>query len=70
MKTLLVVDVQNDFCPGGSLAIPQGDKVVPVINDLMNKFSLVIASKDLGEVYRVGKKRGRSRQRNLCLHIY
>jgi len=46
MKTLLVVDVQNDFCPGGSLAVPEGDKVVPVINSLMDKFSNVVASKD------------------------
>lgn len=46
MKALLVVDVQNDFCPGGSLAVPDGDKVVPVINELMKQFSLVVASKD------------------------
>lgn len=46
MKTLLVVDVQNDFCPGGSLAVPEGDKVVPVINSLMDKFPSIIASKD------------------------
>lgn len=46
MKALLIVDVQNDFCPGGTLAVPDGDKVVPIINDLMPKFSLVVASKD------------------------
>jgi nicotinamidase/pyrazinamidase len=46
MKALLVVDVQNDFCPGGTLAVPEGDKVVSVINQLMDSFSLVIASKD------------------------
>ncbi|HXH18738.1 MAG TPA: nicotinamidase [Chitinophagales bacterium] len=46
MKCLLIVDVQNDFCPGGSLAVNEGDKVVPVINRLMDKFDLVIASKD------------------------
>ena len=46
MKALLVVDVQNDFCPGGSLAVADGDAVVPVINSLMTKFDLVIASKD------------------------
>lgn len=46
MKALLVVDVQNDFCPGGSLAVPQGDKVVPVINMLMGKFDIIVASKD------------------------
>lgn len=46
MKGLLVVDVQNDFCPGGSLAVPGGDAVVPVINDLMKRFTVVVASKD------------------------
>lgn len=46
MKALLVVDVQNDFCPGGTLAVPNGDRVVPVINRLMDKFPLVVASKD------------------------
>lgn len=46
MKALLIVDVQNDFCPGGALAVADGDAVVPVINRLMDKFSLVIASRD------------------------
>ncbi|MGM0410707.1 MAG: nicotinamidase [Bacillota bacterium] len=46
MRALLVVDVQNDFCPGGALAVPDGDRVVPVINELMDKFELVLASKD------------------------
>lgn len=46
MKALLIVDVQNDFCAGGSLAVPDGEKVVPVINILMNHFKLIVASKD------------------------
>ncbi len=46
MRALLIVDVQNDFCPGGTLAVPEGDKVIPVINKLMGSFPLVIASKD------------------------
>jgi nicotinamidase/pyrazinamidase len=46
MKGLLVVDVQNDFCPGGSLAVPEGDNVVPVINGIMDRFPVVVASKD------------------------
>lgn len=46
MKALLVVDVQNDFCPGGALAVKEGDQVVPVINKLMPQFSLVVASMD------------------------
>jgi nicotinamidase/pyrazinamidase len=45
-SALLIVDVQNDFCPGGALPTPYGDKVVPVINKLMAKFTLIIASKD------------------------
>lgn len=43
---LIVVDVQNDFCPGGKLAVPDGDKVVPVINELVPRFGLVIATQD------------------------
>ena len=35
---LLVVDVQNDFCPGGSLAVPEGDRVVPVLNGYIARF--------------------------------
>ncbi|MCF8331527.1 MAG: nicotinamidase [Bacteroidales bacterium] len=46
MDTLLIVDAQNDFCPGGALAAPNGNEVVPVINKIMDKFDLVIASKD------------------------
>jgi nicotinamidase/pyrazinamidase len=46
MKALLIVDVQNDFCSGGTLAVPDGEKVVPVINKLMERFNIVIASKD------------------------
>jgi nicotinamidase/pyrazinamidase len=43
---LIVVDVQNDFCPGGALAVPDGDEVVPVINELMPRFRHVIATQD------------------------
>lgn len=46
MKTLLLVDLQNDFLPGGALAVPEGDQVVPVANRLMPHFDLVIASQD------------------------
>lgn len=45
-SALLVVDVQNDFCPGGSLAVPEGDLVIPVINRLMPLFDIVVASQD------------------------
>jgi nicotinamidase/pyrazinamidase len=43
---LLVVDVQNDFCPGGGLAVPQGDAVVPVINALAARFAHVLLTQD------------------------
>ena len=43
---LLVVDVQNDFCPGGKLAVPRGDEVVPVINELAHKFQHVVLTQD------------------------
>ncbi len=46
MKALLVIDVQFDFLPGGSLEVPKGDQVIPVINDLMEKFDLVVATQD------------------------
>jgi len=43
---LLVVDVQNDFCPGGALAVPGGDEIVPVINYLGSNFPHVILTQD------------------------
>lgn len=43
---LVVVDVQNDFCPGGKLAVPGGDQVVPVINRLLPRFRHVLATQD------------------------
>lgn len=46
VKCLIIVDVQKDFCPGGALAAPGGNDIVPVINKLMEKFSLIVASKD------------------------
>ena len=46
MKALIIVDVQNDFIPGGTLAVPGGDEVVPVINDLQACFPLVVATQD------------------------
>ncbi|MEW6211190.1 MAG: bifunctional nicotinamidase/pyrazinamidase [Acidobacteriota bacterium] len=45
-SALLLVDVQNDFCPGGALAVPEGDRVVPVINRLMPLFPVVLATAD------------------------
>ena len=43
---LLVVDVQNDFCPGGNLAIPGGDEVAPTINQLSKRFAHVVLTQD------------------------
>ena len=39
---LLVIDLQNDFCPGGTLAVEGGDQVVPVINALARRFEHVV----------------------------
>jgi nicotinamidase/pyrazinamidase len=46
MQALLIVDVQNDFCPGGSLEVPDGDTIIPVINKLARKFEVVIQTQD------------------------
>ena len=43
---LLVVDVQNDFCSGGRLAVPRGEEVVPVINELARQFEHVVLTQD------------------------
>ena len=45
-KALIIVDVQNDFCPGGALAVPDADLVIPVINKVHKFFHIVIATKD------------------------
>ena len=46
MDALLVVDLQNDFMPGGALGVEGGDTIIPLVNMLMPKFSLVVASQD------------------------
>jgi nicotinamidase/pyrazinamidase len=46
MKALLLIDIQNDFIPGGALAVPNGDKVLDTVNKLQNHFDLVIATQD------------------------
>ncbi len=46
MQALLIVDVQNDFLPGGNLAVSHGNEIIPVINDLITKFDLVVATQD------------------------
>lgn len=48
MKALLLIDIQNGFCPGGNLAVPDGDKVVPIANRLIasDRYDLIVASQD------------------------
>jgi nicotinamidase/pyrazinamidase len=46
MDALLVVDIQNDFLPGGALAVPGGNQVIPVANSLTERFDLVLATQD------------------------
>lgn len=46
MKALIIVDIQNDFLPGGALAVKNGDAIIPVINKLQNDFELVVATQD------------------------
>jgi nicotinamidase/pyrazinamidase len=43
---LIIVDVQNDFCPGGALAVPHGDQIVPAVNRLAAEFAHVILTQD------------------------
>lgn len=43
---LIVIDVQNDFCPSGALAVPEGDQVVPVINEMMSDYQTVLLTQD------------------------
>ena len=46
MHALILVDLQNDFCPGGALEVKEGDQTIPVANRLSEKFDLVIATRD------------------------
>ncbi|HJQ68024.1 MAG TPA: bifunctional nicotinamidase/pyrazinamidase [Blastocatellia bacterium] len=45
-SALILVDIQNDFCPGGALAVAEGDRIVEVVNRLMPQFQLVISTQD------------------------
>jgi nicotinamidase/pyrazinamidase len=65
MNALVLVDIQNDFVPGGALAVPEGDRIVPLVNELQEHFALVIATQDWHPVNHgsfaanhVGKKPG------------
>lgn len=46
MRALILVDIQNDFCTGGTLAVPHGEDVVPIANGLMARVDLVVATQD------------------------
>jgi nicotinamidase/pyrazinamidase len=46
VKALILVDLQNDFCPGGALPVPEGDRVIPVVNRLLGRFDLIVATQD------------------------
>ena len=46
MKALIIVDIQNDFIPGGALAVPDGDKIITRINEIQKKFDIVVATQD------------------------
>jgi nicotinamidase/pyrazinamidase len=46
MKALILVDIQNDFLPGGALAVPNGDKIIPIANKLQAAFPVVVATQD------------------------
>jgi len=46
MNALIIVDLQNDFLPGGALPVPHGDELIPLANELQGSFELVVATKD------------------------
>src|ERR1043165_6255801 len=46
MNALILVDVQNDFLPGGALPVPAGDQIIPVVNRLQPHFDVVVATQD------------------------
>lgn len=46
MRAMIIIDLQNDFVPGGALPVPYGDDVIPLANDLIPKFDLVVAAQD------------------------
>jgi len=46
MKTLVLIDIQNDFIPGGSLEVKEGDKILEVVNKIQDNFDLIVATQD------------------------
>ena len=45
-KALIIADIQNDFCPGGALAVPRGDEIILGINALMSLFPVIVTTQD------------------------
>ena len=45
-EALIIIDIQNDFCPGGALAIPEGDAIIPGVNALMEQFHTIVLTQD------------------------
>ncbi|MEO1452116.1 MAG: bifunctional nicotinamidase/pyrazinamidase [Bacteroidota bacterium] len=46
MQALILVDIQNDFVPGGALAVSEGDQIVPLVNKLQQQFDMIVATQD------------------------
>lgn len=46
MKALLLIDIQNDFLPGGALEVPEGDRILSIVNQVQEQFTLVVATQD------------------------
>jgi nicotinamidase/pyrazinamidase len=71
MKALLLIDIQNDFLPGGRLAVPEGDAIVQLVNDLQLQFELVVATQDwhpAGHQSFASSHTGRSQFEEIDLH--
>jgi len=62
MKTLIIVDVQNDFLPGGALAVQSGDQIIPIINQILPKFDHVFASQDWHPLHHVSFAKTHNKQ--------
>jgi nicotinamidase/pyrazinamidase len=76
MKALVLIDIQNDFVPGGALAVPDGDAIVPIVNELQKRFELVVATQDWHPpdhasfaANHAGRKPGETIQLNGLQHI-
>jgi nicotinamidase/pyrazinamidase len=71
MRALLLIDVQNDFLPGGQLAVPAGDEIIPLVNSLQEQFELVVATQDwhpAGHQSFASSHAGRSQFEQIDLH--